>query len=169
MGLMDLLQGDDDRNQLRDFSDRFQKGRPDEGYDEKEAHERYEQVNRHLDDDEYESSARDAFSHLSPEERRHLGRELRDRSKERGHRFDDGDDDGDDSKYEDAGHLARSTRRMREKDPGLLGSLLGGGGGGGGGGGLGSLLGGGGGGGGIAKVVLGGIAAMAAKRASGGR
>lgn len=163
MGLMDLLQGDDDRNDFRDFSDRFDRGRPHEGYDEREAYERYERVNRHLDHDEYEHSARDAFSRLSPQERRQLGRELRERSSERGYRFDD-DDDDDDGRYEDAGYLARHSRRMREQDPGMLGSLLGGGGGG-----LGGVLGGGGGGGGaggmLAKVALGGIAAMAAKRA----
>lgn len=176
MGLMDLLGDDNSRNDFRDFSDRFERGAPWDGFDDREAFERHERVASHLDDDEYERHARSVVERLSPDERRALGRELAQRGRSRGMDFDDRDD-----RYDDPGQLSGMVGRVRRQSPGGLGDLLGGGGGGGGlggmlggggGGGLGGMMSGGGGGdmgGALGKVLMGGIAAMAARQVLGGR
>ena len=153
MSLMDMLrQGGGRRDEYEDFVKRFEEGDPTEGYDEDEARRRYDEVDGELDDDEYELSAREAFERLAPDQRRELGRLLRHEGRSRNVDFGE-DDADDDARYEDAGTLARMTRKAR-KQPGGLGALLGGGGGGAGGM-LGNPL---------AKAALAGVAAMAAKR-----
>ena len=148
MGLMDLL-GGGDRAGLEDFAQRFDQGSPWDGFDDQEADERHRQVAEHLSPEEYQDSARDVFARLSPQERRQIGRQLRDRSRQQGVDFDP-DDDGRDDRYEDPGVLGGLVGGLQGRQPGGLGQLLGGGGGGG-----------------LGKVVLGGIAAMAVKRFTG--
>ena len=72
MGLMDLLGNDDDRRDFHDFADRFDRGRLEENYDEHEARDRYSRIERHLDDDEYERSARETFARIGQRDRRLL-------------------------------------------------------------------------------------------------
>lgn len=148
MGLRDLLNDDNDRRDFRDFADRFDRGRPEEHYDEHEARDRYSRIERHLDDDEYERSARETFSRMEPRQRRELSRELRSRGRQRGYDFGRDDDDRDDPSV-----LAGMLRGARQQDAGGLGGLLGGGDGGDG------LLGGT-----MGKVLMGGIAAMAVRQ-----
>ena len=149
MGLMDLLGGGGDRAGLEDFAQRFDQGSPWDGFDDQEADERHRQVAEHLSPEEYQDSARDVFARLSPQERRQIGRQLSDRSRQQGLDFDP-DDDGRDDRYEDPGVLGGLVGGLHGRQPGGLGQLLGGGGGGG-----------------MGKVVLGGIAAMAVKRVTG--
>jgi hypothetical protein len=89
-------------------------------------------------DDDYELTAEEAFARLSPQERRQVGRMMKQEGRRRHVDFadvDDDDDDDDDAKYDNPKKLARMARRSKKKDPGMLGNLLesfGGGGGGGG-------------------------------------
>jgi hypothetical protein len=177
MGLLDELLGGSRREEFQDFANRYEQGRPEEGYDDDEVARRYGELAGELDDDTYQDSARDAFERMDPDERRRFGQDLFERSRENGVEpdFEPGRDDPD--------SLARLTTQVRGRSPDLLGSLLGGGGGmsgalqgmlggGGLGGGLGTVLGGGaadsgvrgGGGNPLARAVLAGITAMAARR-----
>jgi hypothetical protein len=176
MGLLDqLMAGGADRDRYDDFARRYDKGRPHEGYDDDEVAGHYGRLQGDLDDDTYESSARDAYSRMDPDDRRQFKKQLHQAARDRGHRDLDGDGIPDDPES-----MARYTNQVRRRDPDLLTSMLGGGGGmggmggmGGGGmggaGALGSVLGGamgGGGGGGnpLARAALAGITAMAAKK-----
>ncbi len=164
MGLLDLLQGDDDRRDFSDFADRFERGAPHEHYDEHEAHDRYRRVSQHLSPEEFEDASYRTLERMHPQERRELGRMMRSRARERGYDWDDDED-----RYEDPRQLSGMMGRVEQRSPGGLGDLLGMGGGGGGMGGVGGMLGGGGGGGMLPKVLMGGIAAMAARQVMGGR
>ncbi len=185
MGLLDeLLGGGDRRSSYEDFAARYDQGHPHEGYDDDEVAQRYGQVAGEVDDDTYYQSARDSYGRLDPEERARFGSELYEQARSQGV---DADYDG----SPDPDSLARLTTSVRRQNPSLLESLLGGGMGGGGmggaatgglgglgavlgglagGGGLGGPMGGGGlggpmgGGNPVAKAVLAGITAMAARR-----
>ena len=184
MGLLDqLLSGGQDRDRFDDFTRRYDKGAPDEGYDDDEVQGHYRQLDNEIDDDTYQASARDAFARMQPEERSQFGSMLRGAARDRGH---NDLDEQYDQYGDDPDSLAKYAGRARRQDPDLLGSLLGGGSGAGGAagalggllggsggaaGGLGDLLGGGsrGGQGGIAgnpiaRAALAGITAMAVKR-----
>ena len=92
-----------------------------------------------VDGDKYELTAEEAFSRLSPDERRRFGRMMKQEGRKRNVDFADVDDDDDDDdvKYDNPKKLAKMARRSKKKDPGMLGSLLesfGGAAGGGGGG-----------------------------------
>lgn len=147
MGLRDILENDndDDRQRYRDFADRYERGRIDEGYDEDEARRHYSRFERDMDDDEFERSARATFERMDPGDRRQYSRELRRRGRERGHDFGRDDDDNDDPSV-----LAGMLRGARQRESGGLGGMLGGGGDGEG---MGTM----------GKVLMGGIAAMAAR------
>lgn len=153
---------DDDRRSRRqdygDFVDRYDRGRPHEGYDDDEVHRRFREVHNDLSDDDFEYSARESFSRMDPDERRQFARQLRSQARDRG--YDDFDDD--DDRYQDPDALAGLMGGMRRRDPGLLEGVLGGGMGGGmmgGGGGMGGMMGNP-----LAKMAMAGIAASAARR-----
>ena len=168
-------QDDDDepvrRQRATDFIDRYERGRPYDGIGDDEVIQNYQTVAGRLSPQEYEEAAADAFSRLSPEERRELKRRMR--QQRRAERRDDDDDD-------DPRLMARELSQYRQQgsdDP--LGGLFGGGGGLGGM--LGGMMGGGGSsqqqgsaggdllGGPLGKAVLGGVAAFAMKKMMGGR
>ena len=156
-------QDDDDEGRRRrasDFVDRYEQGPPYEGIGDDEVIQNYRATAGRLSPQEYEEAAAEAFSRLSPEERRELRRRLR--QQRRAERLDDDDDD--------PRTMARELSQYRQQgsdDP--LGGLLGG---------LGGMLGGGGGsaqasgsqsqgdllGGPLGKAVLGGVAAFAMKK-----
>lgn len=166
MGLLDAVLGGGqgpDRDDYADFVRRYDDGPPDRGYDDDEAYDRYDRVSRHLSRQDYERSARASIERMSPQQRRQLGRQLRER-------VPDFDRDGRDDRYEDPGALAGMMGGLHDRDPDLLGGMMGGGrrrggrdrdrdgipddlerGGGGGGD---TLM----------KMALGGIAAMAVKQ-----
>ena len=153
---------DDDRrrSRARDFVSRYEQGPPHEGYGDDEVLHNYRSVEGRLSPEEYEEAAAEAFTRLSPDERRQFRGMMRERS---GGRFDVESDDPRD--------LARMTSRFRQEESGGggLASLFGFGGGGDEGrrGGLLDSRGGGGGGlldSPVAKAALAGIAAMAMKK-----
>ena len=181
MGLLDLLQSDDDRRDYGDFADRYDRGAPHENVSDEEAVSRYHEVSSGLSEEDYRLSAREAFERMSPGEREEFGRLLREQAHQQGHGdFVDRDHDGRDDRFQDPDYLANVTGRMHREQPDLLGNLMGSVLGGGGGGLVGGMLGGGmtggegarGGSGGMmgnpaAKAAMAGIAAMAAKRMMG--
>jgi hypothetical protein len=107
---------------------------------------------RGLSNDQYRESAEEAFRRLTPQQRAEFGRWLQKESRQQHLGIPDLDQDGIDDRLEDPGFLAGATEQVRERQPGLLESLLGGTGSTGGGGLLSSP---------IAKAAIGGIAAMA--------
>lgn len=153
---MDMLQGllgGDRQQEYQDFAQRYQQGPPWTGFDEAEAAQRYQEVAPRLSPQQYRSSAEEAFSRLTPEQRAEFGQWLAERSR-----------DGNmptslsPSEYSDPGRLAEYTSQVHQQRPDMLSQLLGGvtsGGSGGMGGMLSSP---------IAKAALGGIAAIAVQK-----
>ena len=147
---MDMLQNvlkglnGDEPDRLRDFSRRYQDGPPDQGYTDQEAKEHYGTLAGRLPTGEYEASAEDAFSRLSPQERRQSGEWLEQRS---GGRVQTATTD-------DPRELARATNQVQQEQPNLLQQVFGEGGA------LSNP---------IAKMAVAGIAAMAAQRMFGNK
>ena len=165
-GLFGGQDDDDDdrrRGRARDFVGRYETGLPHEGYSDEEAVHNYRQVAGRLSPREYEEAAHETFGRMSPQERKQLRRQMQERG---GGRVNLGSDDPRD--------LARAASRYRQEDPsqgGLL-SMFGMGGNDRGSGDLMSQAHGSGGGGlldnPLAKVALGGVAAVAMKKMMGG-
>ena len=107
MGLTDIVKDSARRGQIEDFVKRYDQGKPWEGITDSEARERHDEVAAQLDDDEYESSAREAFERLDPQERREVARSLQQ------------------GETDDPGELARATRKARREKPDMLGDLMG--------------------------------------------
>ncbi len=159
MGLLDQLTGGgagDRRQEYQDYTDRYDRGRPHEGYDDDEVSRRYSEVSGEVDHDTYRNSARQAFERMSPDERHDFGRQLDEHA--RGQGYDTGGQGQDEGGYEDPQRLADMTTRVHQQSPGLLGQLLGGAGGQGAGGGNP-----------LAKAAMAGITAYAAKQMMGRR
>ena len=188
-GLFGGQDNDDDmrrRTQAQDFVSRYETGLPHEGYSDEEAVHNYHQVAGRLSPQQYEEAAAETFGRMSREDRRQLRQQMKQGG---GNHFDFDNDD--------PRELARAAAQYRQQDAsggGLAGLFgMGGGGGPGGmlgggqqGGGLGGMLGGMMGGGQqggmmggsqqggsmldnpLAKVAMGGIAAMAMKKMMGG-
>lgn len=181
--LGNLLGGGQQRDDYQDFVRRYDQGDPWDGISDDEAVNRYRQVAQQAPPDVYQESAQQAFSRLTPQQRREFAQHLQQRAQQQGYRDQDLDGDGVADRLEDAGSLARVTTRMHQQQPNLLEQLLGGGGGGAGQmtgasrmGGLGGLGGSGSGGGAagmlgnpLAKAAMAGIAAMVASKVLGGR
>jgi hypothetical protein len=106
MGLTDMLQDAGTKERLQDFTKRYDQGSPWEGISGDEAREHHDKVASQLDDDEYESSARESFQRLDPEQRREVARSL-----------EVGETD-------DPDELARATNRARKEKPDMLGQLM---------------------------------------------
>jgi len=156
MGLLDGLMGALGQRGAGDFIQRFERGAPWDGVDDRETMDAYGRVAGVLPPEEYERSAEDAFARFSPEERRQFGRHLREQAHRQDFGFPDLDDDGQDDRLQDPRTLARMTSRLHGAGPGVLRGMLGGGGAGGT---FSNPL---------AKAALAGIAAMAMKRFMGG-
>jgi len=168
------------QTQAKDFVNRFETGLPHEGYSDEEAVHNYRQVAGRISPQQFEEAAGETYGKMSKEQRKELRREMKQRS---GGKFAVDSDD--------PREMARATAQYHQQDAdgGGLAGLFGMGGGQqqqpqGQGGGLGGMIGGvlGGGqqqgaqqGGGsmldnpLAKVAMGGIAAMAMKKMMGGR
>jgi len=161
MGILDdLLNGGERQTQYKDFIERFGRGTPYDSIRDDEALTRYKEITPDLSRDEYRASAQDAFSRLSPEERRQFSQWMRTRSRDQGFSVPDYDlnDDGiDDRMQGNPGDLAEMTTRFRDRNPNILEQLLGKGGTGGT---FDNP---------IAKAAFAGIAAMAAQRLMGSR
>lgn len=156
-----IFGGQDDKDdngrkaRAKDFVNRFETGAPHEGYSDEEAIQNYRSVAGRLSPQQYEEAAAETFERMAPEERKALRRMMKERSRGRL-----------DVESEDPRDLARSASRFRQEESGGggLASLFGGGNGdrSGDGGGMGDLMNNP-----IAKVALGGIAAMAMKKVLG--
>ncbi len=107
MGLSDMLQDAGTREQLQDFTQRYDQGAPWDGISGDEAREQHDRVASQLDDREYEQSARESFQRLDPEQRREAARSLQV------------------GETEDPDELARATSRVRKEKPDMLGDLMG--------------------------------------------
>ena len=152
---MDMLQnmlGGQNRQQADDFVSRYDQGEPWDGIDDNEALDQYRRVAPNLSDDDYEDSARQAFSRLDPQQRQELGQYMAQQARQRNIQVDDDD-------YSDPQALGRLTRKAQRQEPGFLEGVLGSGGGTGGGM-LSSPIG---------KAAMAGIAAFAMKKFMGGR
>ena len=144
MDFLNNLMGGDRREEYRDFTSRYDEGAPYNGISEDEARDRYREVAPNLSEEDYQLSAREAFTRMSPEERMEFGRLLREESQQQGYGgFVDRDHDGEDDRFQDPDYLVGMTSRMHSERPDLLGSLLGAVIGGGGGGLMGGMMGGG--------------------------
>ena len=106
MGLTNMLQDAATKEELQDFTQRYDQGQPWEGISDDEAREQYDKVAPQLDDREYEESARESFERLEPEQRKEAAREL-----------GVGETD-------DPDELARETNRVRKEKPDLLQQLM---------------------------------------------
>jgi hypothetical protein len=148
MSILESLKSGERKQEFEDFVSRYDKGEPREGISDDEAVNRHDELASQLSQEEYEESARESFERLKPEQRKQLGRELRQQARQRNVRAPEVDDD-DDEKLADSGMLAKLTSQLHGQSPGLVGQLLGGGGM------KGNPL---------VKGALGGIAATAAKR-----
>lgn len=157
---MDMLQnilGGQDRQRADDFVGRYDQGAPWEGIDDDEALDQYRRVAPNLSDDDYEESARQAFSRLEPQQRQELGQYVAQQARQRNIQVDDDD-------FSDPAVLGRVTRRANREQPGFLESVLGGGGTGGSGGSGGGMLNSP-----IGRAAMAGIAAFAMKKFMGRR
>ena len=152
-----LLGGGSNRGEWDDFRTRYDQGSPYGGIPDDEAYRRYESVSQAASPEVYEESAEEAFKRMSVEERREFARYLQSRARDRGLGFPDLDGDGVDDRLQDPRELARTTSRMEQQQPGILGQLLGKGGTGGA---FDNPL---------AKAALLGITAFAAQRIMGGK
>ena len=165
MGFLENILGGGQHSEqnYRDFVNRYEQGAPHEGYSDEEVSSRYQQVSRQLPADVYQESAREAFSRMSPQERRQFGQYVQQQSQQQNYNFPDADGDGQDDRYQDSNYLAQATSRMHQQQPDMLSQILGGAAGmlggnsqGGGGGGMFSNP--------LAKGAMAGIAAMAVKK-----
>jgi hypothetical protein len=106
MGLTDIVQDATKSQQLQDFAQRYDQGKPWEGISDDEARQQHKQVASQLDDQEYEQSARESFENLEPAKRKEAAREL-----------GVGETD-------DPGQLAKETTRIRKQEPDMLNDLM---------------------------------------------
>ena len=85
MGILDeLLGGGQRQKEYSDFVDRYEQGRPSEGYSDQEVLKRYGEVSHAVPLDQYAQAAQEALSKLSPEERAMFVKMLQDRAAARG-------------------------------------------------------------------------------------
>jgi hypothetical protein len=146
--LEQLFGGGQQQQQVQDFADRYLQGSPHDGYSAQEAQQYYQQIAPQLPPQQYQAAAQQAFQQLSPQELQQLAQELHQSAMQQGMSIP-GMNPGQYQQFQDPNQLAQVATQMHRQQPGLLGQLLGGGGGGG----MSPL----------AKVALGGIAAMAVK------
>jgi hypothetical protein len=85
MGMLeDLMGGGQRQKEYSDFINRYEQGRPSEGYSDQEVLKRYGEVSHAVPSDQYAQAAQEALSKLSPEERAAFVKMLQDRAAARG-------------------------------------------------------------------------------------
>ena len=123
--LQDLFADQNRRSQY--FVGRYEQGPPWDGYDDHEVVDRYHEVAPRVPPNVYEESAYEAFSRMSPQERRRLAQMLRQQARQQGG-FPDLDQDGIDDRFEnDPRVMAQVAGRMHRRQPGSFGQLMTGG------------------------------------------
>jgi hypothetical protein len=163
MNLLEMLMGNSKtREGFEDFLNRFEDGPPSEGYSDREVLDRYGEVAHKIPPSDYQQAARDAFGHLSQEDREEFGQMLAGQAQSRSLDLP-GLTPAQGQGFGDVDWLANIVSQIHQQ-PGLLRDLLGGFTGNretsSSGGILSSPL---------AKAALAGIAAMLVKRVLGGR
>jgi hypothetical protein len=160
--ILQNLLGGGQRQQYQDFVQRYEQGHPSEGYSDQEIMERYQAVAPQIPNDVYQSSAEQAFARLTPQERAEFAQFLQQRAQQQHIALPMMDANRGGQVPQDPGMLAQMAAQLNQRQPGMLGQLLGGNAPGnqdaGAGGQLGSLLSNP-----VAKAALAGIAAMAVK------
>lgn len=163
MGLLDMLLGNNEaREGFQDFLKRFEEGPPSEGYEDQEVLDRYGEVSHQVSQSDYQQAARDAFGHLSQQDREEFGQMLAGQAQSRGIDLS-GLTPGQGQGFGNVDWLSNITGQLHQQ-PGLLRDLLGGLTGNresGSSGGIFSSP--------LAKAALAGIAAMLVKKVMGGR
>jgi hypothetical protein len=125
MGLLDMLLGNNEaREGFQDFLKRFQEGPPSEGYEDQEVLDRYGEVSHQVSQPEYEQAARDAFGHLSQQDREEFGRMLAGQAQSRGIDVS-GLTPVQEQGFGNVDWLSNITGQLHQQ-PGLLRDLLGG-------------------------------------------
>jgi hypothetical protein len=85
MGILDeLLGGGQRQKEYRDFVDRYEQGKPSEGYSDQEVLKRYSDVSHAVPPNQYAQAAIEALGKLSPEDRAAFMKMLQERAAARG-------------------------------------------------------------------------------------
>ena len=85
MGILDeLLGGGQRQKEYRDFVDRYEQGKPSEGYSDQEVLKRYRDVSHAVPPNQYAQAAIEALGKLSPEDRAEFLKMLQQRAAARG-------------------------------------------------------------------------------------
>ena len=85
MGILDeLLGGGQRQKEYSDFVDRYEQGKPSEGYSDQEVLKRYSDVSHAVPSDQYAQAAKEALGKLSPEDRAAFMKMLQERAAARG-------------------------------------------------------------------------------------
>jgi hypothetical protein len=85
MGILDeLLGGGQRQKEYRDFVDRYEQGKPSEGYSDQEVLKRYSDVSHAVPPNQYTQAAIEALGKLSPEDRAAFMKMLQERAAARG-------------------------------------------------------------------------------------
>ena len=125
MDLLEMLMGSSQaREGFEDFLNRFEEGKPWEGYGDQEVLDRYGQVSNKVSSSDYEQAARDAFGHLSQADREEFGQMLAGQAQSRGFNLP-GLTPGQGQGFGDLDWLSNITGQLHQQ-PGLLRDLLGG-------------------------------------------
>jgi hypothetical protein len=168
MGELGALLGNQQQQQeLQGFVQRYQQGAPSEGYTDQEVANRYQQIAPQLPPRLYQQAAQQSFGRMAPQEREQFGQMVQQQAMQQGLNLPG------QFNYGDPNSLAQMATQVHQRQPGLLGQLLGGaasmvgmGGMGGapsGGGGIGGMLGNP-----VARAALAGITSMAVSHIMGG-
>jgi hypothetical protein len=125
MNLLEMLMGSSQTQEgFKDFLNRFEDGPPWEGYGDQEVLERYGEVAHKVSPSDYQQAARDAYGHLSQEEREEFGQLLAGQARNR--RLDlSGLAPAQGKGFGDVDWLSNITSQIHQQ-PGLLRDLLGG-------------------------------------------
>jgi hypothetical protein len=120
MGILDeLLGGGQRQKDYTDFVDRYEQGKPSEGYSDEEVLKRYGEVSHAVPSDQYARAAQEALGKLSPEERAEFLKTLQERAAARGVKLPG-------KVAPDPKDLGKVLTDLHEK-PGQLRDILGGG------------------------------------------
>jgi hypothetical protein len=124
MDLLEMLMGSGPkRAEYEQFADRYEQGRPWEGYSDEEVLERYGSVAHNASTSQYEDAAREAFARLSPDERSEFGQYLQQRAQTKGVNLPAPPNRA--GGQSDLGWLSAITSQLHQQ-PGLLREILGG-------------------------------------------
>jgi hypothetical protein len=82
--LNSVLGSQQQKQDYGDFVNRYQNGHPSEGYSDQEVAQRYHQVAAHLPHDQFTKAAEQSFSRLSPQERKQFMQWMKQRNQQHG-------------------------------------------------------------------------------------